>query len=217
MIGKSVGLVSVMFMLTIGILGLASDTQAVLINVFVPKIGSLICDITASQIGNPNEPKGFKCQGEKLPEATVFNIIVLCGTPGNLHAAAGVNSFAFNGTFSGFETIDPASCDKKRNKCSGSPHGQLTPEQLQGLTAAGACPNPNWTALDAAPCEGIFTADVVALDCAGQEVVLAEQKIRCTMDLQKCANIQVDQATTTFVDTPYDSCQLVSNESLPKC
>lgn len=161
--------------------------------------GSVECGIGATGIGNVlNNPVSLGCT------VTGFDTMwaAACGNPGsNTWTSPGINLVLFDGTISGTYKLAPGDVDKNGNAYA-NVFTYASPSLLQAITAAGACPNTNWSVIDAVPCDMEVTD--VQLDAAG--CVTADAIYKCT--LPNCGTLQWDVTTQKFERRQYECTQL---------
>lgn len=170
--------------------------------------GSIECGISATGIGNTiNDPVFLACT------ATGTGLwAVACGNPGsNDWTAPGINVAYFEGTLSGAYQLTPADIDKNGRayvNVFAPPDDGL----LFELTQQGACPNSNWIAIDAVPCN--MTLIDQQLDAAG--CVTADAVFNCF--LPECATLGWDASAQKFERRQYQCTQMSSNSyKIPVC
>jgi hypothetical protein len=156
--------------------------------------GSLVCGVTGT---------GVQADETRLAcTAMADNVLwaVACGNPGeNTWTAPGINLAQFSGEFSGDYVVTGKDVDRN-GRASVIISNEVPEDLLTGLELSGACPNLNWTAIDAVPCQ----VDVVFRkydttyepDCLEEELYLT-----CSID---CSTLGWDLATQTFERRDYD-------------
>jgi hypothetical protein len=170
--------------------------------------GSIECGISATGIGNViNDPVSLGCIASGTSQW-----VVACGNPGsNGWTAPGVNVVNFDGTLSNSYQLTPADVGE-----NGRAYVNVTalPDEvlLFDLTQQGACPNLNWSAIDAAPCS--MTLIDQQLDATG--CVTAEAVFNCS--LPECETLGWDAAAQKFERRQYQCTQLSSSSyKTPVC
>ncbi len=156
--------------------------------------GSVVCGVDASGLGNCiDNPTYLACSADGSGAW-----VVACGNPGsNQWTSPGINVAYFNGTVSGQTLVTPSMCDSNGNAyavVTAEPSADL----LAAAVAAGACPNNNWTAIDAVPCS--MTAKDYITDTNG--CILADATFTCT--LPNCNTLGWDAVNQKFEQRQYD-------------
>jgi hypothetical protein len=173
--------------------------------------GSLVCGIGATGIGNVDpdvDPVYLACTGTGTGQWAV-----ICGNPGtNDWTSPGVNLATFSGTLNS-EVYQLTPYDVDRN---GNAYGFAVAEPSSGLLTAitenGGCPNSNWSAIDALPCnltlrDMQLTKDGCPTGC--DKCVESEAYFDC--ELPSCATIGWDSITHTFETREYTCTKTGSN------
>jgi len=203
-----IGMLGICLML---MLGAAADAR-----ICVKKIGgtcllwsgSIICGIEANGLGNCiDDPKYLACSATGTGAW-----MVACGNPGeNEWTSPGINTAYFEGTVSGETLVTPEMCDSNGNAYV-FVTAYASPELLAAAVAAGACPNNNWTAIDAVPCS--VTATDYEMDANG--CILADATLSCT--LPNCSTLSWDVLTQRFEQRQYECVRTSYNRyQTPQC
>jgi len=167
--------------------------------------GSIECGISATGIGNVTDDRVLlACTATGNGEW-----VVACGNPGsNNWTAPGVNVVNYAGTLTASYQLTPADIDHNGRAYVNvfAPPGI---DLLEDLTQQGACPNLNWSAIDAVPCN--MTLIDQQLDATG--CVTAEALFNCS--LPECETLGWDAAAQKFERRQYQ-CTQISTSSF-KC
>jgi hypothetical protein len=214
MLIRFIAVVSVISMVTIAVLGPGHDAQAGNFYItFVGVKGVLCGNMVATGLGNVQiNPTTLVCEVAPPDAGGTQTGLVACGNPGaKVNASPGIQVAVFNGTFETFAPLNPKNCDKN-GKCTQSVPSVPNANQLATLNSA--CPNPNWVALDFAPCAMTVTGQVVG-DCNGTETVLGTVTYSCVMP--NCdSSITWNKATQTLTGPNYQ-CSQISSTGVGHC
>jgi hypothetical protein len=167
--------------------------------------GSLNCEIGVTGLGQCNGDV-VKCSADSSRWA------VICGNPGtNDWCAPGVNIADFGGNLTGSYTVTPGDCDTN-GRTLATATAEPTQDFLDDLSAHRACPNTNWKALNAVPCE-MWLYDQQYDEC---DQLVSEAKFWC--ELPDCGPLGYDCDMRKFEKRYYD-CTLESttNYKVSKC
>jgi hypothetical protein len=170
--------------------------------------GSVICGIDASGLGNCfNDPTFLACSATGTGEW-----VVACGNPGaNQWTAPGINTAYFEGTVSGQTLVTPEMCDSNGNAYV-FVTAKASPELLADAVAAGACPNDNWTAIDAVPC----SVEVKDYELDENDCKLADATFACA--LPNCSTLGWDSVHNSFEQRQYNCTRTSYNRyKTPQC
>ena len=171
--------------------------------------GSVECGIGATGIGNvANDPVFLGC--------TVMGIDTMwaaaCGNPGsNSWTSPGINLVQFDGILSGTYQLTQDNVDRNGNAYA-NVFTYADPGLLQEMTEKGACPNTNWSVIDAVPCD--MTVRDVQLDAGG--CVTSDAFYSCT--LPQCGTLTWDSNAGKFERRQYECTRLSTNTyKIPSC
>jgi len=216
MLIRFIAVVSVISMVTIAVLGPGHDAQAGNFYItFVGVKGVLCGDMVATGLGNVNiDPKSLVCEASPPPGGGGSQSgLVVCGNPGaKTQTSPGIQVAVFNGTFETFTPLNPKNCDKN-GKCTQSVPTLPNPTQLATLNSA--CPNPNWVALDFAPCAMTVTGQVIE-NCGGIDTVIGEVSYSCIMPNCDSA-ITWNKGTQSLTGPNYSCTQIPGGIPLKTC
>jgi len=156
--------------------------------------GSLECSIAASGLGNCLEdPSTFTCTG-----SATTTWLVACGNPGtNNWTAPGINLVYFDGTLSGDYTVTEQDCSKN-GRADVTVYADPNADLLAAAVAAGACPNNNWVAIDAVPCN----MTLVDREYDSSDCLVADATFDCS--LPDCETLGWDSVTQHFERRQYN-------------
>lgn len=162
--------------------------------------GSVECGIGASGLGNvANDCVALAC--------TVTGTgmwAVVCGNPGsNDWPSPGINVAEFDGILGGMALLDQDDVDRN-GRAYLTVTAEAEPGLLEALREAGACPNSNWSVIDAVPCT--MTVRDVQLE---NGCVTADAWYDCA--LPECATLAWDPNTQKFERRQYECTQTSKN------
>lgn len=157
--------------------------------------GSIECGIGATGIGNViKDPVFLGCTAT----AAETMWAIACGNPGsNTWTSPGINLIQFDGTLSGTYQLTQGDVDKNGNAYA-NVITYADPGLLQAMTDAGACPNTNWSVVDAVPCDMIVRD--MQLDADG--CVTSDAYYSCT--LPQCGTLAWDSDAGKFERRQYE-------------
>jgi hypothetical protein len=161
--------------------------------------GSVECEISATGVGNvTQDPVTLACTATGTD-----NWIIACGNNGsNIWTAPGINVINFSGQLSGLYELTVYDVDQN-GRAYGTAYATIDNTTSDDLIAAGACPNSNWSVVDAVPC----TMEVTDKQLNADNCVTSDATYSCT--LPSCETLSWDSGTQMFERRQYD-CTLVS-------
>lgn len=163
--------------------------------------GSIECGISATGVGNAvNEDVYLACT------ATGTDLWrVVCGNPGSKEwTSPGINLVYFSGTVYGEYLLQNYDVDRN-GRAYGYAVASPSDSLLFAITEAGACPNSNWSALDALPC----TMQVRDMQLDANHCVTADAYYDCF--LPDCETLGWDINTQMFERRQYECTQTATN------
>lgn len=163
--------------------------------------GSVECGIGANGLGNvANDCVALACT---ITGTGMW--AVACGNPGsNDWTAPGINVVEFDGgSLGGTVLLDQEDVDRN-GRAYLNVTAAPTPGLLEAITELGACPNTNWSVIDAVPCT--MTVRDVQLE---NGCITADAWYECT--LPECATLAWDPNTLTFERRQYECTQTLKN------
>jgi hypothetical protein len=170
--------------------------------------GSIECGISATGVGSVlQDPVILACTATGTDQWAVA-----CGNPGeNTWTAPGVNLVTFSGIVSGEYQLQEYDVDR-----NGRAYGYaVAAPSLSLLTAirdAGACPNLNWTVMDAVPC----TMQVRDMQLDADGCITSDATYSCSLDNpdtieNECGTLGWNTETQTFERRQYECTQISTN------
>ncbi len=164
--------------------------------------GSIECGISVSKVGNVTKnPETVGCTA-----SGTGNWVVACGNPGvKRWTSPGINLVYYSGSLEGNLAIQKTDVDHNGNAYLYVP-ASADQSMLNNLTDT--CPNPNWIAIDAAPCEATVTDQ--EWDACNQ--VVSDTTLWCT--LPSCETLGWDKTAQQFERREYE-CTILSQHLFP--
>jgi hypothetical protein len=170
--------------------------------------GSIECGISATGVGNVlQDPVTLACTATGTDQWAVA-----CGNSGsNTWTSPGINLVTFSGTVSGEYQLTIYDVDRN-GRAYGYAVAKPSDSLLTAIVDAGACPNLNWTAIDAVPC----TMQVRDMQLDAADCITSDAYYNCT--LPSCGTLNWDTNTQMFERRQYECTQTGTNTyKIPIC